>query len=468
MSTLITKTRFAPSPTGLLHIGNVRTALFSLLLAQHLKGDFLLRIEDTDRERSKPEYSDALMRDLHWLGLEWQEGPYWQSQRQDIYDQYYHLLEQEGLAYPCFCTEQQLAITRKIQLSQGKPPRYNGACRHLTHDQIEAKKQQGLPATLRFAVPPHQVVVVNDMVRGEQKFQTDDLGDFIIRRTDGTAPFLYCSVLDDALMGVTHVLRGEDHIANTPRQLLILQALKLPAPQYGHINLIVGKDGAPLSKRHGSRSIPELRAEGFLASGIINYLARLGHYYQDDTLMSLPELAQKFSLQALGRAPARFDEEQLLHWQKEAIQQLDLAAFWQWLGSEVQALIPTAQKDIFLNTIRANITFPQEASYWAKIFFTAEFSVPAQHQQILAQAGKNFFQESIRAIESEGDDFNQVSKKLAEKLNIKGKALFQPLRVALTGELHGPEMAKIFELLGPNQLIKRFQAALEVPAESML
>ena len=281
------KTRFCPSPTGYMHLGNIRTAVFNYLLAKALGGVFLLRIEDTDRERSQSLYSDALQKDLEWLGLHWQEGPYFQSERQNIYDQYYQQLIDKDLAYPCFCTEEELTLSRKIQRASGKPPRYPGTCAHLTETQIQEKKSSGLIPTLRFRVNDDEVIEFDDLVRGHHRFLGKDIGDFIIRRTDGTSPFMFCNAIDDALMGVTHALRGEDHVANTPRQVLILKALNLPAPQYGHISLIVGPDGSPLSKRHGSQSVQDLRESGYLNIALNNYLARLGHYYEDNRFISL-------------------------------------------------------------------------------------------------------------------------------------------------------------------------------------
>src|SRR3990167_7034335 len=310
------KARFCPSPTGLVHMGNIRTALFNALFVKGHHGIFLLRIEDTDKERSKAEYTTYLQEDLNWLGLEWNEGPgvggkngpYQQSERQAIYDKYYQELESQGLAYPCFCREEQLTLIRKIQRSQGKPPRYPGTCRHLTKEQVETKFREGEKAALRFKVDDETVVTFTDLVKGKQTFYGHDIGDFIIRRTDGTPPFMFCNAIDDATMGVNHVLRGEDHLTNTPRQIMMLEALHLPVPHYAHISLIIGGDGAPLSKRTGSRSVQELRAEGFHPIAIDNYLARLGHHYEEETkLMSLDELAATFKIESLGSAPARFD-----------------------------------------------------------------------------------------------------------------------------------------------------------------
>jgi glutamyl-tRNA synthetase len=460
------KARFCPSPTGLVHLGNVRTALFNALLAYGHKGIFLLRIEDTDKERSKPEFTELLMEDLRWLGLQWQEGPehemghgpYWQSQRQPIYDRYYGQLEAQGIAYPCFCSEQQLALARKLQRAAGKPPRYPGTCRNLTKEQVDEKIAKGLTPVLRFAVPLNQTIVFTDLVRGEQRFQSNDLGDFIIRRTDGTSPFMFCNAIDDALMGVTHALRGEDHLTNTPRQIMILEALKLTIPHYGHINLIVGSDGAPLSKRHGSRSVQELKQEGFLPIAVVNYLARLGHYYQDESFMSFAELSQKFAVENLGRAPARYDANQLLYWQKEAINRLDDEGLWQWMGPSVHALVPVSARHHFMSAIKTNICFPVDAEHWAKIFFADELSINQEHQTLLQQATSKFFEVAADAVRQNGADFAAVSSALKEQLAVTGKALFQPLRVALTGELHGPEMVKIFTLLGAEKIQKRLRA----------
>lgn len=462
----MTKTRFAPSPTGHVHIGNVRTALFNALLAMHDKGIFLLRIEDTDLARSSVAYTQQLKQDLLWLDLTWQEGPdvggpqapYFQAERQAIYAQYYQQLESMGLAYPCFCTDQELAIARKVQLAAGKPPRYSGTCRGLSQEHIAQKTAQGLKPTLRFKVPENHTIEFQDIVRGAQRYLSNDIGDFIIRRSDGGSAFFFCNAIDDAVMGVTHVLRGEDHLTNTPRQLMLLQALKLPAPQYGHIPLIVGHDGAPLSKRHGSRSLKELNAAGFLPQAIVNYLARLGHYYADNRFMDLSELARQFSLTSLGSAPAHYDEAQLIYWQKQAVQHLNDVEIWRWLGEDVHNKVPVAAKNLFLHTVRANITFPKDALHWATLFFE-DCAYSEAAKSVLAATEKAFFSTAIAAVQQHGVDFKAVSQAIAQTLAIKGKALFQPLRVALTGELHGPEMAAIFELLGKEKIIARLLQA---------
>src|SRR6266699_2648391 len=316
--------------TGELHLGNARTALFNLLLARGGGGRFLLRIEDTDSERSLDAHAVALMADLRWLGIDWdagpdradERGPYRQSQRGALYSRYLAQLEGQGAAYPCFCTPLELELSRRAQLTAGQPPRYAGTCRDLSPEERARRAAQGLPATLRFRVPRGERVVFEDFVHGPQTFLTDDIGDFVVRRADGSAAFFFSNAVDDALMGVTQALRGEDHLANTPRQLLILRALALVAPAYGHVALIVGADGAPLSKRHAAVSVREYRARGYHPLALANHLFRLGHSTPLHGLLGLEEMARAFDTAHLGRAPARFDEQQLLVWQKDAVHSL--------------------------------------------------------------------------------------------------------------------------------------------------
>lgn len=465
------KSRFCPSPTGHLHLGNTRTALFNALLAKNQSGQFLLRIEDTDKSRSFEHYTQVLLDDLHWLGLDWQEGPevdgphqpYWQSQRQSIYEDYYEKLIQRQLAYLCFCTDSELAIERKVQLASGQPPRYAGNCLNLTTTEIEEKLAKGLLPTLRFRVPKNQIVEFTDLVRGTQRFNTDDIGDFIIRRADGTASFIFCNAVDDALMGVTHALRGEDHLTNTPRQLLVLQALDLPIPQYGHIALIVGSDGSPLSKRHGSQSVLELREQGFLPEAITNYLARLGHNYKQTQYLSLSELSSHFALENLGSSPSRFDAEQLLYWQKAAVARLSPEQTWNWLGEEVKAKVPLDKQDIFIQVIKPNLCFPKDVNQWLDILFgEIDLDYSPEHLAILREAGAGFFEQALSIIEEVGFDFKLLSERLGKALGIKGKALYAPLRIALTNQLHGPEMAGLFQLLGREKILRRLQSILKI------
>lgn len=463
------KSRFAPSPTGLLHLGNVRTALFNALAARRERGIFLLRVEDTDAARGQEKFAHALETDLHWLGLGWQEGPgaggslgpYIQSQRGAIYARYFSRLEESGGAYPCFCSEHELEISRKTAVAAGRPPRYSGRCRKLTAEDIATRRADGKPATLRFRVDEGGTVEFEDKVRGPQHFATGDIGDFVIRRSDGTPAFFFSNAVDDALMGVTLVLRGEDHLTNTPRQILLLQALGLHVPEYAHIALVVAPDGAPLSKRTGSKSVQELREQGFLSLAVNNYLARLGHTYESNALLDLDALAAGFDTVRLHRAPARFDEQHLLHWQREAVHRADGAQLWTWLAPAVAGLVPESARAAFVEAVRGNILFPPDARHWAERIFadTLEFNHAAN--TAAQAAGEEFFDIARRALDKHGTDFKAVSAMVKQDTGLTGKALFQPLRAALTGELDGPEMVRLLPLIGLERARRRIEAVLE-------
>ena len=462
------KTRFAPSPTGLLHLGNIRTALFNYLLARQAGGIFLLRLEDTDAMRGHEKYARALADDLRWLSLEWnegagaggQQGPYAQSERGAIYKEYFSALEESGQAYPCFCSEHELAIARKTALAGGRPPRYSGKCRALSRADVAARFGRGEPATWRFRVAEGGRLEFEDKVRGPQAFATSDIGDFVIRRSDGTPAFFFCNAIDDAVMGVTLVVRGEDHLTNTPRQIMLLRALGLTVPEYAHIALVVGADGAPLSKRTGSRSVQELREQGFLPVAIHNYLARLGHSYDDNSLLTLDRLAALFSVTRLHRAPARYDEAQLMHWQREALRHLSADEIWRSMGEPVHALVPPDKREAFIAAVRANVVFPAEALHWAQIVFTDTLALTHPARAAITAAGEEFFDVLRRAFEKHGTDFKAVSDMLRQALAVNGKSLFQPLRAALTGELDGPEMAKLLPLIGADRARKRISKYL--------
>lgn len=465
------KTRFCPSPTGQMHLGNARTALFNALVAKQAGGVFLLRIEDTDPERSRPEFTAALQTDLHWLGLPWQEGPgaegahgpYAQSQRQSHYDSAYQQLIEQDFAYPCFCSETDLVVQRKQQLSAGKPPRYAGTCTRLSAEQVAAYRAEGRPEALRFRVDPQARVVFTDGAKGEQVYYGRDMGDFIIRRTDGTAPFLFCNALDDALMQVTQVLRGEDHLTNTPRQLLLLQALGLPAPQYAHMALIVGDDGRPLAKRHGAQSIAALREQGYLPLALLNYLARLGHVYpieQDALLLDEQALAQAFSCERLGRASARFDVQQLQYWQRQAVAALSPEAAWQWLAPSVQTWVSQAEAADFVALVQPNIHLPAEGANWATCLYTS-WDWTADQRAILHAAGAEFFTQALTTLAEHGADYGAWLSALKAVSGLRGKALFMPIRLALTGREEGPALADLCAFIETVYgVAKRLQAAL--------
>lgn len=454
------KTRFAPSPSGQLHFGSVRTALFNALLAQKTGGMFSLRIEDTDTERSKPEFVEGIQNDLAWLGLNWQEGPVHQSQRTEIYQAYAQQLEADDLLYPCFCTPLELEVSRKVQASAGKPPRYDGKCARLTLEERNSKLDIGFSSALRFRMPPTGEISFTDIVRGVQKFPCSDIGDFIVRRSDGSYAFFFVNAVDDALMGITHVLRGEDHLTNTPRQIALLQALALPIPQYGHISLIVDALGAPLSKRSGSLAVQTLREQGYFPLAVINYLARLGHVYAENDLLGMRSLASAFDLQHLGRSPAHYDHRQLLHWQALAVQQADAQILEDWVKPVVADIVPPAELGSFLAAIRDNIMFPEDARLWATAIYSDPLEVADDAKKILQETPEDFFKAALGLFQNP-QDFAGFTEGLKTSLGLQGKKLFQPLRAALTGQLHGPEMPRIFPLIGKQRIRDRLQARLK-------
>jgi len=468
------KTRFAPSPTGYLHLGNARTALFNALAARKQGGVFLLRIEDTDAERSQDIYRQALIEDLRWLGLDWQEGPekdlhngpYAQSRRGDIYRKHYAVLIERGCAYPCFCSVQELKQIRKSQLAAGQPPRYPGTCTRLTAQEVKARLAFGVEPSLRFRVPKEGIIEFDDVVRGPQRYRGSDIGDFVIRRSDGTPAFFFCNAMDDALMGITLVLRGEDHLSNTPRQLLLLNALGYEAPRYGHIALLTGPAGSPLSKRRGARSVRDLREAGYLALAINNYLARLGHVYERNDLLSPTELTGQFDLSRLGRASAQFDEGQLRHWQKVAVLHMADAELWDWLKagcdaaeSRIESRVPAEHHLNFVRAVRDNIELPPDAYRLACALFGDTLQLTPESQAPIRQAGSHFFETAAAQLQPAPEDFKAYARAVGEAAGVKGKALFMPLRAALTGALHGPEMARVFPLIGIERARARLRAA---------
>ena len=469
---MTTRTRFAPSPTGHVHVGNARTALFSALLGARDGGQFILRIEDTDAARSDRAFEDALREDLIWLGIRWQEGPdlggprgpYRQSERGALYAEYLDKLAAKDRVYPCFCTALELEMARKAQLAAGQPPRYAGTCAKLSTDEIEARLVKGLKPALRFRVPEDGETVFMDLVRGRQAFAHRDIGDFIIRRADGSPAFFFSNALDDALMGVTHVLRGEDHLANTPRQLLLLQALGMEAPQYAHLSLIVGEGGAPLSKREGGGCLRELRAEGFLPVALLNYLARLGHSYAGNELLEFPALAKGFDFSHLGHSPAHFDHAQLEHWQGEAVRHTSEAELWKWMVGphpELEALVPAAQRAAFVEAVRGNISRARHGMEWARVAFDALPALTADADQAIRDAGPGFFQAALGAMGPEVAEFKGFAKAIGTVTDKSGKPLFQPLRAALTGRLDGPEMERLWKILPRGRVEERLHRALE-------
>ncbi|MCZ6560997.1 MAG: glutamate--tRNA ligase [Gammaproteobacteria bacterium] len=477
MNKVAVTTRFAPSPTGHTHLGNLRTALFNALLALAAGGEFLLRSEDTDRDRSAEKYLDAMCDDLRWLGLDWdlgpgmedpagERGPFRQSERQAIYQAWFDKLSEQRLAYPCFCSRQDLERSRKAQQRAGRAPRYAGTCRELSEQEIKERLLDDQRPTLRYRVADEGFVEFSDLAKGPQRFELADIGDFIVRRSDGTPAFFFSNALDDSLMGVTHVLRGEDHLANTPRQIVLLRSLGLEVPVYGHLSLIVGDDGKPLSKRHGTGSLKDLRELGYLPLALNNHLFRLGHASDSGDLMTLDEMTGHFDCAHLGRAPARHDPVQLDHWQKLAVMKLSDEEIKTWLGADADGgylggMVPADQEQDFIGLVRDNLQRPSQAVAWAKILFADE---PISGEMIsagLSHIEAGFFEDAAGLWSKGHSSFRDFSGQLSEKTKHKGKKLFMPLRVALTGELHGPELEKIAALMGKDRVERRFLEAAE-------
>ena len=459
-------TRFAPSPTGALHLGNARTAFFSFLWARKTGGRFILRIEDTDVERSQKRFQDELIADLQWLGFEWDEGPdiggpsapYAESERGDFYQSLFTRLSAAEQVYPCYCTPAELELSRKLQRASGKPPRYAGTCRHLSGAERAAREAAGVRPTLRFAVPADRVIEFVDSVHGPQRYQSDDIGDFIVRREDGSPAFFFCNAVDDSAMGVTQVLRGDDHLTNTPRQLMILDALELRRPAYGHVGLLVGADGAPLSKRHGSTSVQEFRERGFLPAAILNQLLHLGHASDLDEWLPTRAMPGHFRPDHLGRAPARFDESQLVHWQKETLSRMSTTAFGDWLG-----LKDAANSAAFIELVRHNVVLPDDATHWLAAI-NGDLPPPGQEERrIIESAGPGFFAAAVTALAEAGADWKLLTGTLKERTGFRGAALFMPLRVALTGRMHGPELAPLLRLMPAERARRRLESHAQNP-----
>jgi glutamyl-tRNA synthetase len=462
------RVRFAPSPTGHLHVGNARTALFNWLLARGQGGRFLLRIEDTDVERSTAASEASILHDLRWLGLDWDEGPdvggpdgpYRQSERLHLYESYANELLAAGQAYHCFCSRETLEAERKAALAAGQPARYSGRCRSVTRDEAEVRIGAGERPTVRFRVAADREVVFTDAVRGGVRFHTDVIGDPIIMRADGTPAYNFAVVVDDALMGVTDVIRGEDHLSNTPRQLLIYEALGFAPPQFAHLALVMGPDHSPLSKRHGATSVAEFRAKGYLPEALVNYLALIGWSPatagDNDELLPVAELARRFSLDAVGRSAGVFDEEKLAwvnrHYLKMAAPER-LAALS--VPHFVRAGVPMSPSPAGLAFLAsampiASASVDRLEQVPARLGFLFDYDAastladPAVRREMGGDAPRTVVRALAAALAAaprlDRERFRGVAGQIKSATGLKGKALFHPIRIALTGRSEGPEL----------------------------
>ncbi|MBI5643351.1 MAG: glutamate--tRNA ligase [Deltaproteobacteria bacterium] len=454
------RTRFAPSPTGRLHIGNARTALFNRLFARRYNGSFIVRIEDTDIERSTREFEKNILEDLLWLGLDWDEGPdvggakgpYRQSERLSIYKSYAARLVDAGLAYNCYCSKERLEEVRKTQLAKGLPPRYDGRCRIMTPSEAPA----GAAPAIRFRVPEREIKVI-DGVHGELSFETSAFGDFVIVGSDGAASYSFAVVVDDALMEITHVIRGDDHLSNTPRQILLFDALGLRAPSFSHIPLVLGPNKLPLSKRERNASVGELRDDGYLPGAIVNAIARLG-WSPEEGLFGLDDLSSNFALESLSNSPAVFDVERLKSFNREAIKKMDASALFASLGmGERDVLFKEAVLEI-----RANASTISEL----KDIIDSVTGGIGYDEAALAVLNEPYAKEALRAFSDEaarfdlldGPAYNKIIGEVKKKTGEKGPRLFHPIRYALTGKKEGIELVNVLKLVGRIEALKRIKS----------
>ena len=462
------KTRFCPSPTGRMHLGNLRTALLNFLLARKSKSNFLLRIEDTDLERSEMKFADAIFQDLEWMELDWQEGPkiggkensYFQSERSDIYDSFYDNLLAKDLIYPCFMSEEELKIIRRNQIAAGQPPRYSGMWANASKEDVEAEFEKGSKPVYRFRIPKDGTISFTDLVKGEQVFSGVDLDDFIVKKKDGNPTFMFANAVDDSLMEVNVVLRGEDHLSNTPRQIALLESLNLPIPTFIHVALFTGDDGAPLSKRNGSLSVEELRKEGYFPKAITNYLCRVGHTIGDNELRDLDQLSLIFNVSNISSSPSRFDVDQLKFWQKKVIESEDSQSLTDWLRPSLEGSLPTdINLSKFVDLIKDNILFPREGRTYIDNLFNLPLTTNLSVKEKISDAGKEFFEVAKTAVEDNWGDWSKTMKAIGNDSGKKGKDLFMPIRAAVTGQLSGPELDQVTEILGLERILKRLEEA---------
>lgn len=437
-------TRFAPSPTGTLHVGNVRTALHNWLLAKQAGGRFLLRIDDTDKERSREEYVEAIRADLAWLGLV-PDGEERQSARFEIYERAFQKLIAAGRVYRCYETAQELELKRKVLLGRGLPPIYDRAALKLTEADHAAKAAAGERPHWRFLLNHDQPIEWVDGIRGPQHFDPRQMSDPVVRRADGSWLYMLPSAIDDIDMGISHVLRGEDHVSNTATQVQMFTALGAAPPRFAHEALLVGSEGK-LSKRLGSLGLAELRESGIEPQALIALLARLGTSDPVDPALDATDLAASFNLAHFGRAPARFDEAELVRVNAAIIHRLPYAA--------VAARLPAGMDDAAWATIRPNLSRLSEAADWWQVV-TGPIEAPAQSDEDRA-----YLATAADVLQAVGADWAALTGALKERTGRKGKPLFLPLRQTLTGQDHGPEMAALLPLIGQDAALERLRAAV--------
>ena len=457
-------TRFAPSPSGYLHIGGARTALFSWLYARHMNGKFVLRIEDTDRARSTRESVDAIFEALEWLGIDWDEGPYFQSERYHIYSEHFNKLVDSGHAYYCTCTSEQVEEMRKKAMALGEKPKYDGSCREKGR-----KKTDG--SVIRFKSPLIGTTVLEDVVKGNIVFQNYELDDFIIQRSDGMPTYNYAVVVDDITMGINTVLRGDDHVMNTPKQILLYKALNSPLPTFGHVPMVLGHDRTRLSKRHGAMSVTAYRDMGYLPQAVLNYLVRLGWSFGDQEFFSVEELITKFNITNLGRSAGVFNPEKLLALNADHIKAMPPERLAPYLIPFLKGKGYPAEEGDFLNGIittlntrsKTLIEMAEGASFYymdkpeydlkaVKKFLNADILEPISLLTQKLETAKDLSKQTQETL----------FKEVLELTGIKFGKIAQPVRVALTGKTVSPGLFEIIEILGKDRVVSRLKKAIKL------
>ncbi|MDO6713323.1 glutamate--tRNA ligase [Aliiglaciecola sp. 2_MG-2023] len=456
-------TRFAPSPTGYLHVGGARTALYSWLYAKSKGGKFVLRIEDTDIERSTQSAIDAILEGMDWLGLDYDDGPYYQTKRFDRYKELIEQLLSEGKAYKCFMSSAELDDIREKQMAAGEKPRYPGTWRDRTDH------PEGQPFAIRFKNPLEGKVVINDHIRGKIEIANAELDDLIIQRSDGTPTYNFCVVVDDWDMGISHVVRGEDHINNTPRQINILKALDAPVPEYAHVSMILGDDGKKLSKRHGAVGVMQYRDDGYLPQALLNYLVRLGWSHGDQEIFSKQEMIELFDLDSIGQSASAFNTEKLIWLNQHYIKTLpanEVAEHARWHfeqqnidlsnGPKLEAVIE-AQAD----RVKSLVELAQISRYFYEEYEEFDANAAKKHLRPVAKEALLLVKEKLSNI----DDWTPVSiqnaiNDTAQELEIGMGKVGMPLRVAVTGAGNSPSLDVTLNLLKPEQIAQRIDKAL--------
>ncbi len=458
------KTRFAPSPTGFLHVGGARTALYSWLFARHNQGTFVLRIEDTDLERSTQAAIDAIMEGMNWLGLNWEEGPFYQTKRFDRYNQVIDQLLAEGKAYRCFCSKERLETLREQQMAAGEKPRYDGCCRDGQHNHSADE-----PHVIRFRNPQDGVVTFDDHVRGHIEFANSELDDLIIRRTDGSPTYNFCVVIDDWDMAITHVVRGEDHVNNTPRQINIYKALGAPVPEFAHVSMILGDDGAKLSKRHGAVSVMQYRDEGYLPEALLNYLVRLGWSHGDQEIFSMAEMIQYFSLDAINKSASAFNTDKLNWLNNHYIRSLDpayVAKHLEWHMHDQgidfsQGPALTEVVTLLGERCQTLVEMAAQSRYFFEEYEAIDEAAAKKHLKAGALAPLQLLRDKLAALTSwEVEPLHHVIQSTAEELALGMGKVGMPLRVAVTGLGQSPSIDAVMALVGQPRVLARLDKVI--------